>query len=79
MIQGKECDQPEKLELGPPEKRGMRNDERDENSPVETIDERLKRLCKNEIDGRKSLRLREEDGGRAGKQRQLGRENRRIS
>ena len=38
----------------------MKNDERDENSPVEIIEGRLKRL-------------REEKGGRAGKQRQLGR------
>ena len=37
-----------------------------ENSPVETIAERLKRLHTNEIDGRKRLRLREEKGGRAG-------------
>ena len=56
-----------KLELNPPEKKAMKNDERDENSPVEIIDERLKRLHMNEIDARKRLRLREEEGGRAGK------------
>ena len=55
----------------------MKNDERDENSPVEIIEGRLKRLRANEIDGRKRLRLREEEGGRAGKQRQLGRGNQR--
>ena len=37
------------------------------NSPVETIDERLKRLRKNEIDGRKKLELREEEGWEGGK------------
>ena len=45
------------------------------NSTVETIDERLKRLHTNEIDARNRLRLREEEGGTAGKQRQLGRGN----
>ena len=50
----------------------MKNDERDENSPVEIIEGRLKRLHTNEIDARKRLGLREEEGGRAGKQRQLG-------
>ena len=49
-----------KLELIPPEKKGMKNDERDENSPVEIIEGRQKRLCTNEIDGRKRLRLLEE-------------------
>ena len=38
-----------------------------ENSPVEAIDERLKRLHTNEIDGRERVRLREEEGGRAEK------------
>ena len=38
-----------------------------ENSPVEIIYERLKRFCTNEIDARKRLRLREEEGVRAGK------------
>ena len=38
----------------------MKNDDRDENSPVETIEGRLKRLHTNGIDGRKRLRLREE-------------------
>ena len=33
-----------------------------ENSPVEAIDERLKRLHTNEIDGRERVRLREEKG-----------------
>ena len=50
----------------------MKNVKRDENSPVEIIDGRLERLRTNEIDARKRLRLREEEGGRAGKQRQLG-------
>ena len=40
----------------------MKNDERDENSPVEIIEETLKRLHTDEIDGRKRLRLREEKG-----------------
>ena len=68
---------PKKLELYPPEKKGMKNDERDENSPVEITEGRLKRLRTNEIDARKRLKLREEKRGvRAGKQRQLGRGNR---
>ena len=50
----------------------MKNVERNENSPVEMIYERLKRFRTNEIDGRKRFKLREEEGGRAGKQRQLG-------
>ena len=33
------------------EEKMMKNEKRDENSPVETIDERLKRLHMNEIDG----------------------------
>ena len=49
MIQGKEYDQPEKLELSPPEKKTRRiNDELDKNSPVEMIEERLKKLRMNE-------------------------------
>ena len=44
LIQGKECDQPEKLELSPPEKKELKNVKRDENSPVEMIEGRLKRL-----------------------------------
>ena len=52
----------------------MKNDERDENSPVETIDERLKRFRTNEIDARKRLKLREEKGvGGQETQTQLGR------
>ena len=70
---------PKKLELSPPEKKGMKNDERDENPPVEMIELRLKRLRTNEIDARNRLRLRGEEGGREGKQSQLGRGNRRIS
>ena len=54
----------------------MKNVEQNENSLVETIDERLKRLRTKEIDGQKRLRLREKEGGRAGKQNQLGRGNR---
>ena len=46
----------------------MKNGERDENSPVEIIEGRLKRLHTNEIDARNRLRLREERKGvRAGK------------
>ena len=48
-------------------KKGMKNDERDENSPVEIIEGRLKRLRTNEIDARKRLRLREEEGWEGGK------------
>ena len=51
----------------------MKNDEQNENSPVEIIEVRLKRFRTNEIDGRERVRLREEEGGREGKQRQLGR------
>ena len=40
----------------------MKNDELDENSTVEIVYERLKRLCTNEIDGRERVRLREEKG-----------------
>ena len=40
----------QKLDLNPPEKKRMKNDERDENSPVEIIEGRLKRLHMNEID-----------------------------
>ena len=45
----------------------MKNDERDENSPVEMIYERLKRFRTNEIDGRERVRLREEKGWEGGK------------
>ena len=48
-------------------KKGMNNDEQDDNSPVETIDERLKRLHTNEIDGRERVRLREEKRWEGGK------------
>ena len=51
----------------------MKNVHRDENSPVEIIEGRLKRLRTNEIDALNRLRLREEKGGRPGKQRQPGR------
>ena len=54
------------------EEKEMKNVEQNEISPVEMIEGRLKRLHKNEIDSRNILRLREEEGGRAGKQRQLG-------
>ena len=56
-----------KLELNPPEKKWMKNDERDQNSPVEIIEGRLKRLRTNVIDARKRLGLQEEEDGRAGK------------
>ena len=45
----------------------MKNDERDENSPVEILNERLKRLRTNEKYGRKRLKLREEKGWEGGK------------
>ena len=45
----------------------MNNDERDENSLVEIIEGRLKRLHTNDIDARNRPRLRGEEGGRAGK------------
>ena len=45
----------------------MKNDERDENSPVEMIDGRLKRLRTNEIDARNRLKLWEEKGWEGGK------------
>ena len=45
----------------------MKNVKRDENSPVETIDERLKRFHTNEIGGRERLRLRKEKGWEGGK------------
>ena len=57
-------------------RKGMKNDERDENSPIEKIEGRLKRLHTNETDARNRLGLQEEEGGRAVKQRQLGRGNR---
>ena len=45
----------------------MKNDERDESSPVEIIEGRLKRLHTNEIDARKRLGLPEEKGWEGGK------------
>ena len=45
----------------------MKNDEQNEDPPVETIEGRLKRLRTNEVDSRKRLKLQEEEGGRAGK------------
>ena len=45
----------------------MMNVKRDENSPAKIIYGRPKRFRTNEIDARKRLRLREEEGGRAGK------------
>ena len=45
----------------------MKNVKRDENSPVEIIEGRLKRLRTNEIDARNRLRLREEKGWEGGK------------
>ena len=44
----------------------MKNDERDENSPVETIHEKLKMLHMNEIDGRKRFKLWENKGNLEG-------------
>ena len=40
----------------------MKNDEQDENSPVEMIEGILKRFRTNEIDGRERVKLREEKG-----------------
>ena len=57
----------------------MKNVEQNENSPVEIIYERLKGFRTNEIDGQERVILREEKGGKVGKQRQLARGNRRIS
>ena len=48
----KEYDQPKTWIESTRKRKGMKNDERDENSPVEIINERLKRLHTNEIDGR---------------------------
>ena len=45
----------------------MKNVELNENSPVEIIYERLKRLHTNEIDCRERVRLREEKGWEGGK------------
>ena len=45
----------------------MKNVERNKNSSVETIDERLKRLHMNKIDARKRLRLQEEKALEGGK------------
>ena len=58
----------------------MNNDKLDENSPVETIEERLKRLSTNEINARIEAQTpgRKGVGGRE-KQRQLGTGNRRIT
>ena len=61
------------------EEKEMENDQRDENSPVEIIYERLKRLHTNEIDGRERVRLREEKGGSAGKTKATWKGKRRIS
>ena len=57
----------------------MKNDELDKKSPVETTDEKLKRLRTNEINALKRLRLREEEGGRAGKTKATWKGKRRIS
>ena len=57
----------------------MKNVEQNENSPVEIIDERLKRLHANEIDGRERDRLREEKGWEAGKTKATWKGKRRIS
>ena len=49
-------------------RKDMKNVKRDDNSPVEINEGRLKRLRANEIDVRKRLKLWEEEGGTAGKQ-----------
>ena len=45
----------------------MKNVHRDENSPIEMIEGRLKKLHTNEIDGRERVRLREVKGWEGGK------------
>ncbi len=50
----------------------MKNDEQDENSQVEMIEGRLKRLRTIEIDARNRFRLRDEEGGRARKTQATG-------
>ena len=62
LTKGKNTINTGKHELSAPEKKGMKNDERDENPPVEIIYGRLKRLRTDEIDGRNRLKLREEKG-----------------
>ena len=57
----------------------MKNDDRDKNSPVQIIEGRLDRLHMNEIDGRNRLRLREEEGGRAGKTKTTWKGKQRIT
>ena len=57
----------------------MKNVEQIENSPVETIEGRLKRLRTNEIDGRERVRLREEKGWEGGKIKATWKGKRRIS
>ena len=52
------------MELNPPEEKWMKNDERDENPPVEMIEGRLKTSVRMKIDARKRLRLQEEEGRR---------------
>ena len=81
FIQGKGYDQPEKLELSPPEKKKkMKNVEQNKNSPVEIIEGRLKRLHTNEIDARIETQTPGQKGvGVREKQRQLGRKNQRIT
>ena len=51
----------------------MKNVKRDEKSPVEIIEGRLKGLHMNEIEAQKRLRLRGEEGRRAGKTKAPGR------
>ena len=74
MSWGKEYDRQRKTWIeSTGEEKEIKNVEQNENSPVETIDEKLKMLHTNEIDGRKRLKLREEKGvGGREKQRQLG-------
>ena len=61
----------EKLELSAPEKKGMKNDKRDENPLVEIVDKRLKRLHTNEIDARIETQAPGRRAWEGGKQRQL--------
>ena len=75
LIQGKECDQTEKLELSAPEKERDEECQTKENSPVETIEERLKRLRTNEIEAQIEAQTPGRRGWGGKKQKQLGRGN----
>ena len=67
MIEGKNIITTENGIESTGDEKEMKNVEQNENSPVETIVERLKMIHTNEIDGRKRLKLREEKGWEGGK------------